>query len=475
MEISCLHLISTSLKKYVLYILYSTNGNINHYHQKISSLNLFAMYIIAEYSKGILHNTVYYCDNIMPSTEPVSTGPERIISIDSLRGLAVLGILLINIQGFSMISAAYINPAAYGDLTGWNYMTWFFSYTFADSKFLALFSILFGASMVLIQDKRSSYPEYETWKYHLRRLSILFIIGLVHAFLVWPGDILVAYAVCGSLLLSLIRLPARQMLLIALILLSIPSIQMAKLHSEMQEWDHSDWQYAQRDWLPAKKDYQSEIQAYRGSWQEQQKLRASEVVTMYTQSFPYWLSWRIAGMMLIGMALFKLGILTGHRTTRFYKVLALSGLGTGLPLIACSAYFMSGSSWSLKYYMDWGYQLNYWGSLPVVAGYIAVILLMYQTGSMQWLSRSLAKIGRMALSNYLLQSVICTLVFYGHGLGLFGQVQRSGQFLIVISVWIFQFIFSILWLRYFRHGPIEWLWRNATHLQWQKMRHALSG
>ncbi|KPJ92417.1 MAG: hypothetical protein AMJ53_09420 [Gammaproteobacteria bacterium SG8_11] len=407
----------------------------------------------------------------MPNFTHSSSDP-RITAIDTLRGFAVLGILLINIQGFAMISAAYVNPAAYGELTGWNYAVWFGSYLLADSKFLALFSLLFGASLMLIQQHTQAQSADTVWIYQIRRLSILFVIGMLHAYFIWPGDILVAYALCGVVLLMLVHWPSRHLLITALIVISLPSLHMLQVTADMQFWDEAEWEQAQREWRPPKQDYQREIQAYQGSWAEQQQQRVSEAFNMQTETLPGWLLWRAGGLMLLGMVLFKLGILNAGKPPGFYRWMAVMGLGLGLPLVAFSELRMTGEQWSLEFFTRWGYQINYWASLLVAGGYIGLVMRLCQLPAFAWLTRPLAAVGRMALSNYLLQSLLCTWVFYGHGLGLFGKVERVAQLLIVFAAWIVLIIFSQLWLRRFRYGPVEWLWRSASHFRWQPLRAA---
>ena len=400
-----------------------------------------------------------------------STPVGRIASIDTLRGFALLGILLINIQGFAMVSAAYVNPAAYGDLTGWNYLVWFGSYIFADSKFLALFSLLFGASLLLIQQQAAKNMALEdVWRYHLRRLLILFVIGMLHAYLIWPGDILVTYAICGVILLTFHTWRARELFLVGLLMLSIPSWHMYQLNQNMRDWDKTELLRSQLEWQPPAADYQTELAAYRGNWARQQSQRTTEAINMQTESVPGWLFWRVSGLMLLGMALFRLGILTGQRSARFYRNMTLAGLGLGLPPIIWSTVAMTQTHWSFDYFVSRGYQINYWASLLVMAGYIGLIMRLCQTLWAGWITALLANVGRMALSNYLLQSLLCTFIFYGHGLGMFGHIERVGQFLIVLAVSLAQIAFSTWWLKHFRYGPVEWLWRSATHQCWQPFR-----
>ncbi len=128
------------------------------------------------------------------------------------------------------------------------------------------------------------------------------------------------------------------------------------------------------------------------------------------------------------------------------------------------------ANWSFNYSMFIGNQFNYWGSILVALGHIGVIMLICKSSYFSKLIGRFAAVGRMALSNYLLQTIICTTIFYGHGLGLFGQIERSGQILIVFGIWVFQLWLSPVWLRYFRFGPAELMWRSLTYWRLQPVR-----
>ncbi|MFQ5724758.1 MAG: DUF418 domain-containing protein, partial [Terriglobia bacterium] len=185
-----------------------------------------------------------------------------------------------------------------------------------------------------------------------------------------------------------------------------------------------------------------------------------------------WGFWRAAGLMLVGMGLYKLGVFSARGSPRFYAGLIAAALLVGMPVVVYGIHWNFSHGWppvSLFY----GSQFNYWGSLLVSLGWVGAVMLICQRRALGWLTRRLAAVGQMAFSNYLLHTLICTTIFYGHGLGLFGQVERVGQILIVFGVWGFQLLVSPLWLRRFRFGPLEWLWRSLTYGKLQPMvRHA---
>ncbi|MCH7814611.1 MAG: DUF418 domain-containing protein, partial [Planctomycetes bacterium] len=180
--------------------------------------------------------------------------------------------------------------------------------------------------------------------------------------------------------------------------------------------------------------------------------------------------WRAGGLMLIGMALFKLGVLSAKRATRVYAAMILVGALVGVPLVLYGVGRNFDLNWDAQQCMFLGPQFNYWGSLFVSLAWVGAIMLLCRRGLLRPLTRLLAAAGRMAFSNYILQTVICTTIFYGHGLGLFGKVERTGQMAIVVMVWAVVLSSSPLWLGRFRFGPLEWLWRSLTYWKRQPFR-----
>lgn len=361
-----------------------------------------------------------------------------------------------------MINAAVHNPAAYGDLEGWNYWVWFYTYSLADSKFLAIFSMLFGVSMLLIHQHYASMSLDNVISYQKRRFAILMAIGLLHAYLLWPGDILVAYGLCGLLLLPVVqmKLSPRMLFISGIILLCIPSLNMLGSVVSPDLLDLEEKAQVIEQWRPSPNNYQGELAAYRGHWWAQQNQRALETFSAHVQNLPLALIWRVGGLMLIGMAMFKLGIISGARSPRFYRYMTFVGIGFGVPLMFYNSQHWANTQWSLSYYESIAFQVNYWGGLLLAGGYIGLIMCLYQPGQLLWFSNLLAQVGRMALSNYLLQTLLCTLVFYGHGLGLFGKLERTEQLIVVGLVWLINLAFSNIWLKYYRQGPLEFIWRR---------------
>jgi len=397
------------------------------------------------------------------------TPSERIVSLDVLRGFAILGILIMNVQSFSMIMAAYINPSAFGDLTGLNRVVWVLSHVLADEKFMSIFSMLFGAGILMIAG-RSEEKGLKAGSVHYRRSLWLILIGLMHAYLLWYGDILVAYGVCALIVFAFRKARPRRLLIAGLLIVSVASLLYLSFGYSMQYWPEEAMKGPMRSWMPDSEHVTEEMAAYQGGWLDQMSLRIPAAILLQTFIFLIWQVWRIAGLMLVGMALFTWGVLTGRRSARFYFTAALIGFLVGYPLIILGVYRNFLATWSLEYSMFYGPQLNYWGSLFVAFGYICMIMLLVRAARPGLLTRALAATGRMALTNYIMQTIICTTIFYGHGLGLYARMERKEQILVVFCVWVLQLIVSPIWLKHFRFGPLEWLWRSLTYRCRQPMR-----
>ena len=400
--------------------------------------------------------------------EPIAPA-ERIASLDVLRGFAVLGILIMNIQDFSMISAAYLNPTAFGDLTGPNLWTWIISHVLADQKFMTIFSLLFGAGILLVTRKAESRG-IRSAGLHYRRTFWLLVIGLMHAYLIWRGDILVAYALC-AFWVYLFRKKTPQSLLVAgSVFILIPCLLYLFFNWSVPYWPPESVQENLQFWAPSAEKIAQELTTYRGGWLQQMDNRVETAFLFQTFVFMILIGWRVTGIMLIGMALLKWGVLSADRSRKFYRIMLVAGFGLGMPLVITGVARNFDAGWAWPYSLFIGWQFNYWGSLGIAAGYIALAMLLCKSDWLPAFRIRLAAVGRMAFTNYLLQSLICTTLFYGHGLGLFGKVQRWQQIPITIGVWLILLVISPFWLRRFRFGPVEWLWRTLTYMKAQPMK-----
>jgi len=223
---------------------------------------------------------------------------------------------------------------------------------------------------------------------------------------------------------------------------------------------------------PPEEQVPTQLETYQMGYVDIVVDRIPFVYVMQTQAFLFFLLWRLGGLMILGMALLKLGVLSGERSDSFYKKLMLAGYGIGFPIVLFSAYDLGAHQFDRMYMFRLGGMWNYVGSILVALGHISVFMMLINGGAFENLMQRFAALGRMALTNYLMHSVILTTVFYGYGLGLYGTVPRFWQMGFVIAVVAFQLWYSPLWLQRYRFGPVEWLWRSLTYWQRQPMRRA---
>ena len=396
-----------------------------------------------------------------PGPGPVAQDP-RIDSIDVLRGFALLGILVMNVQSFAMPAAAYLNPTAYGDLDGVNLYVWLGGRILADQKFMTIFSMLFGAGIVLMTTRAEARGD--TGRVHYRRMGWLALIGLLHAHLLWAGDILFLYAVCGVLVYPLRRESPGRLLAIGTATVAVASATFFFVGVSLPYWPEDALAAFTADaWQPTQAVIDSQLAAYRGGWLDQLLLRSEAALGAETLALLLWGGWRAGGLMLIGMALFKLDVFSARRSRRFYGALVAAALLAGIPVEAYGVVLDFRYGWTVTWSFFHGGQFNYWSSIAVSLGYVGLVMLACRTTALRCATRPFAAVGQMALTNYLLHTVICTTIFYGHGLGLYGSVDRLGQLGVVLGVWAVQLIASPLWLRWYRFGPAEWLWRSLTY------------
>ncbi|MEX0887597.1 MAG: DUF418 domain-containing protein [Phycisphaeraceae bacterium] len=429
---------------------------------------------------------------------------QRIDALDVLRGLAILGILVVNIQSFSMPSAAYFDPHAWGDLTGFNFLVWLVSQVLFKGKFIAIFAMLFGAGIVLMA-QRHAQRTTSPGPVHYRRMAWLLVIGLAHAHLLWYGDILVTYALCGMVVYLMWRLRPAWQLALGIVAYLVP-IGWSVLFALAITYASPEFAQA----ISPGSEMELELAAYQGGWLEQMRERVPTSLEIQTFGFAFYFLWGAGGLMLIGMALYKWHILTGQASNWTYRQLLLLAVAVGLPLtllgvlVAVPRGFAGASAWIAMAINDL--------AAPLVAlGWISLVMLALPRATAvnparQYLSAAegsqpvgveappvpprdeaepgsrggaaarhrlstpLAAVGRMALTNYLMQTIICTFIFYGHGLGYFGQVERTGQLAVVLLIWAAQLTWSPLWLRRYNYGPMEWLWRALTYRRWPAMR-----
>ena len=417
---------------------------------------------------------------------------ERLISLDIIRGIALFGILLMNITGFGLPSA-YSDPTNYGGAQGADLLAWWIIAMFFEGTQRGLFSLLFGAGVILLTSRIEARGG-ESADIFFRRNLWLVVFGVVHGFvLLWTGEILFYYGVTALFVYAFRNARPRTLVAIALAGLLFNAAwnlgdARAGLANHVQ-WQQAEaakaggaklsrdqakaveaWEETMKEMKPDAATIQATIDAKRGSYLDVMLFQAPKLV--HNQS--WWLYrgfFDIFSMMLIGMAAFRLGLLQlGHARRPYYWMIAL-GYGIGLPVNYAEASHLLANDFSVlsRLQVEVSYDL---GRLAMTGGHLGLLMLFCNSGLLGWLKRRLAAVGQMALTSYLSHSIICALVFCGFGLGLFGQLARHELYYVVVSIWIFQLIVSPIWLAHFRFGPVDWLWRSLTYGEHQPMRRA---
>lgn len=404
---------------------------------------------------------------------------KRIVSIDILRGFALLGILLMNITSFSMPEIAYVSPHAYGGLEWYNQFAYQFSHVFADKKFMGLFSLLFGASMMLLISKRTAKGQ-KTAAFHYKRNFWLLIIGLLHGAFLWIGDVLFLYAMCAFVLYFLRKFAPKWQIALGLFIFFIPSLLNIDIARKFGEFTSAEISDLTNYWTPPASEIAAEISHNRGAywpqvvkrWQIGSDTGNSQgevslidlfLVVLISDGFA-----RAFGMMLIGMAGYTLGILTGRRSQQFYRRMLWIGFGVGIPVVLLDLWLAAANNWQASYMMFLGTIPNQIATPFIASGYIGLIMLWSKQTRWKGLQDRLAAVGRTALSNYIFQSLVAVTIF--NGFGLYGSFNRASQLLFVVAIWLVQLWISPLWLDRFHFGPLEWAWRSLSHWKVQRLR-----
>lgn len=367
----------------------------------------------------------------------------------------MLGILPVHIQSFAMITAARLNPAVSGDLHGLNGWVWWLTAVLADGKFISIFAMLFGAGVLLFARSRRDLPVSPETAHDLR-MAVLLGLGLLHAYLLWYGDMLVTFALCGALVFGYREHAPRRLIARGALALACASVIAVGIGLSVPWWPSDSRARLVEVRDPPPEVIDREIAVYRGGWLGQMAHRAPTAFQLETSQLVLRNVWQTSGLMLVGMGLFKLGILSAEKPARLYAAMAGLGFGVGVPLAWWGVARGVARGRDVADFMLVGGQLSYWGDLFVGLGWIGLVVFLCRIG---WRFGPVVAVGRTALSNYLLQTIICTTIFYGHGLGLFARIDRSGQLLIVLGVWAVQLLWSTWWVRRFTVGPIEWIWR----------------
>ncbi|TCM67037.1 uncharacterized protein EC844_11078 [Acinetobacter calcoaceticus] len=377
--------------------------------------------------------------------------------LDILRGFALFGILMVNIGHFSSAYWGFelINPM---QNSRFELLVAFLITVFFDSKFYLIFAFLFGYGFSL-QLNTADRQQQSFMPIYFRRILGLFVIGSIHALLLSRGDILMFYAVLAIPLYFIRQWSDLKLLKCALFFIVVPNIFWAVLNGLYYPQIDQSMRIYEIEWI--------EYLAL-GGW--------SELITLHWVELELlWLDVMMA-QGSVAFAMFCIGLVAGRRQLflhleryqPYLPMLLYAGFGLGLPIAVVLGYSVHlQDNFSLRLII-WNFSV--WSSPLLAATYMLIIIKLYQTGRLSIIMNLLASAGRMALTNYILQSVICTYIFFGVGLGWMGQVTPSQTVLIVVTIFISQCLLSQIWLRYFRYGPLEWLLRSLTHLKFPSPR-----
>ena len=376
-------------------------------------------------------------------TQTSDSGPvhesARITSLDLIRGVAVLGILLMNAVAFKFGPGPYFNLSAGGSETWLDWTVGVLGEVFVDQKFMGLFSLLFGAGMILFIDRAASRGRRAVGL-NMWRNALLLLIGILHSIL-WYGDVLMAYVISSFFLVAMRKLPNRALISVGAVVFA-SSIGFALLAQNMAN---------------------TTTVSLSGLW------TPGDVPTQELIALPFLLGYflRALGLILIGAGIYRTGFMNGGMPARTYRLTAIVGLAIGLPLAAAGVVITAVNDYSREIAFM-GQIPNTLGTIPASLGYMSIIIL-WNNRADSWLKEKLRATGRMALTNYLTQTVLGVLVLTVL-LRDVGFVNRAAVLLFVFAVWALQVWWSQAWLSRYLFGPAEWLWRVATYRSGQPLR-----
>lgn len=415
----------------------------------------------------------------------------RINSLDVIRGIALLGILLMNINGMGL-PFSYSDPTIAGGSDGLNLLVWKINNLFFEGTMRGLFTLLFGAgSILLISRLEKNGAGISAADIYYRRMLWLLIFGLINIYIfLWMGDILYPYAIFGLMLFPFRNAKVKYLFLVAGILIVLGTLwdvsdyrSKLKLQNEVKELQvkkdggtelTKEQDEKLKEWEKfktkhTKEEIDKEIEKMQNGYFAalKEKIKTNQYMQTWV-TYRFW-PWDILSFMIIGMAFFKLRIFHGERTSRFYFLMAIIGYTFGITINIFETRALINSNFDALEIMktDQTYQF---GRIGVTMGHVGLFMLFIRSGILSFLHRALAAVGTMALSNYLTHSIVTSIIFYGDGLSLFGQLQRYQLYYIVFGIWIFQLIMSPIWLKHFVYGPAEWLWRSLTYQKLQPFK-----
>ena len=412
------------------------------------------------------------------ATIPATETSKRIITLDVIRGIAVMGIFSVNVIAFAMIFPAYMNPAAMGLEGEVDLVTWFANFIVIDGKMRSLFSMLFGASMLLVIE-RAVASSRSGKSVHFRRMIVLALFGLAHFYFIWFGDILFLYAAIGMIAYAFIRKRPKSLLIWAAALFLLNAAMMAGSSAYFRSADteaHAadataeeikDWNKAVAWGTQSEQKTASDIAIHRASAATRAAHMLGERAFEPFGALIFFGPETLA-LMLLGMACYKSGFLTGEWSDRRYRSIAFWTLSIGAVASAAIAW----TTWRSNFYLPLVFFNLVVTQLPfrimMALGYAALIILIFRKPG--WIRDRFAAVGRAAFTNYLGTSIIAALIFYGDGLGLYARLSRFEAWLVVPLVWLLMLLWSKPGLDRFQYGPFEWVWRSLARWELQPLR-----
>jgi uncharacterized protein len=410
------------------------------------------------------------------ATEPV---PERIATLDILRGVAVMGILAMNIANFAMPAQAYMNPMAYGHEGPADLVAWAVNFVLVDGKMRGLFSFLFGASMLMVIERAEAKDESAA-RVHFRRMLWLLLFGYLHFYFIWNGDILTGYASVGMIAFffrwkeddALLRI-GFGLVVVQAAIFGMMTAALAYAASEAAQPGASaeavrNWADLQREIaMPDAASVQASLALHNGSWTSLARHMLTER-TFDPLTMLLMFGWETLAYMLLGMWGLRSGFLTGGWDDARYRKVAVIGFAVAIPAYAALAAIIWASGFSTVALIACGMAVPTILRPVMVAAWAALIILLTRRGGA--LTARIAAAGRAAFTNYLGTSILMTALFYGWGFGLFGDLRRIELWIVVGAAWALMLLWSKPWLERFQYGPFEWLWRSLARWEIQPLR-----
>jgi uncharacterized protein len=405
-----------------------------------------------------------------------TTSADRILSLDVIRGVAVMGIFSVNVIAFAMIEAAYFNPAAYGGHSGADLAVWAANMVVIDGKMRTLFSMLFGASMLLVIE-RAEAAGRSGWSTHFRRMAVLFGFGLLHYYFIWYGDILTLYAVSGLVAYRFRNMDSTGLVALGAAFVLGQMVMMGFALSQQHQVDVSAhapdaasaairaWNEGLGSYYPTPAMITADRSLHLGSFSGFVAHNFRDWTSVFANIFVLLLE--TVGLMLLGMAGFKSGFLTGDWPDSAYRRLLPPALALG----AAAGVLTVAYDLHSHFYVVGMIAAFIVAEAPFIiimaAGYAALIILLSRKRGE--LTLRIAAAGRCAFSNYVGASLFGVLVFYGWGLGLYGSLSRWQAWLLAPAAWAIMLLWSKPWLDRFNYGPLEWAWRSLARWKVQPM------